>query len=95
MTTIDDNDPGLDFEVEISALQADQNYKVLNMMRRLDVIGRRLRNFDVPAEKRTVVTHFRKTIFSMFDSIDDGKDMLNNLIYINRKIVQIEKEFAA
>lgn len=31
----------------------------------------------------------------MSDSIDDGKDMLKNLVYINRKILQLEKEFAA
>ena len=93
MTNIDENDSGLRFEMEISPLQSDQNFKVLNMLRRLDRLERRFRNFTVPAEKRTMVIHFRNTIFSMFDAIDDDKDMLKNLIYINRKIVQLEKEF--
>lgn len=75
-------------------MQADQNFKVLNMLRRLDRLERELRNHNVPAEKK-MVKNFRSTIFSMSDSIDDGKDMLKNLVYINRKILQLEKEFAA
>ena len=90
---MEDGDPGLRFEIEISPLQADQNFKVLNMLRRLDWIERKFRNFNVPAEKKKMVEHFRSTIFSMFDAIDDNKDMLKNLIYINRKILEIEKEF--
>ncbi len=93
MTTIEENDPGLRFETEISPLRSDQNFKVLNMLRRLDMLERKFRNFDVPAEKRTMVKHFRNTIYSMFGAIDDGKDMLRNLVYINRKIHQLEKEF--
>lgn len=89
------DDPGLRFEIKISQLQADQNIKVLNMLRRLDGLERKFQNFNVPVEKRTMVKHFRNTIFSIFDAIDDDKDMLRNLVYINRKIIQLEKEFAA
>jgi hypothetical protein len=95
MTTVEPDDPGLKFENHISELQADQNYKILNMLNRLSRLDRRFRNFDVPVEKRALVKHFRNTIFSMYDSIDEGKDMLNNLIYINRKIVQLESEYMA
>ena len=94
MTTVESDDPGLKFETRISELQADQNYKILNMQNRLSRLERRFRNFDVPEEKRALIKHFRNTLFSMYDSIDEGKDMLNNLIYINRRIVQLEVEFA-
>ena len=92
---MEESDPGLRFETEISPLRSDQNFKVLNMLRRLDRLERKFRNFNVPVEKRTIVKHFRNTIFSMFDAIDDDKNMLKNLIYINRKIVQLEKEFVS
>lgn len=95
MTMVGENDPGLRFEAQISALQADQNYKILNMFNRLDRLERRFRNFDIPNETREIVKNFRKTILCMFDGIDDGKDMRGNLIYINRRIVRIEKELAA
>lgn len=93
MTMMEQSDPGLRFESPISPLQADQNFKVLNMLRRLDKLERRFRCFDVSAEKKKMVKHFRSTIFSMFDGNDDYKDMLHNLVYINRKIVLLEKEF--
>jgi hypothetical protein len=65
------------------------------MLRRLNKLERKFRNFDVPAETKRTVQHFRTTIFSMFDAIDEDKDMLKNLIYINRKIIQLENQFAA
>ena len=94
MTAVMHDDPGLKFETRISELQADQNFKILNMLNRLSRLEKRFRNFNVPAEKRALVRHFRNTIFSMYDSIDEGKDMLNNLIYINRKTIQLETEYA-
>lgn len=94
MIAVVQEDLGLKFETQISELQADQNYKILNMLNRLSRLEGRFRNFDVPGEKRELVRHFRNTIFSMYDSIDEGKDMVNNLIYINRKIIQLETEYA-
>lgn len=94
MITVEESDPGLRFETQISPLQSDQNFKVLNMLRRLDRLERKFKQFDVPVENRKMVKHFRKTIFSKFDSIDDDKDMSKNLIYINQKIAQLETEFA-
>ncbi len=77
----------------ISETQAEQTFKMIQLMNRIDTVDRRLNVLDErTAQMDSEVKEIRKTIDSLIDPILDGKALSANMRHVEERIARLEEK---
>ncbi len=77
----------------ISETQAEQTFKMIQLMNRIDTVDRRLNVLDDrTAQMDSEVKEIRKTIDSLIDPILDGKALSANIRQVEERIARLEEK---